>query len=259
MSIGVVLILVLLLHFFGWLDPVESAMRALLNPGSKVLYSWSMKIGDKTEEFKSVSELEESYAKIRSEYEQEKVDRLHYTLLEEENELLKEQLHFFASSTYEHIGAEVIGKNIEPLGSTLVLNRGSRDGIQPGQPVIVGKGILIGKIVRVEEKVAIVRLLNDSQSKIAATVMNRERSLGLVEGGYGISVRMTFVPQNETLTVGDKVITSGLEEGIPRGLFIGEIIVIEKEAYQPFQQAVITAATALDKISMVSILTQKDL
>jgi rod shape-determining protein MreC len=66
---------------------------------------------------------------------------------------------------------------------------------------------------------------------------------------------MNFIPRNETVLVGDKIVTSGLEKTFPRGLLIGEVAVAENEAYQPFQQAVLTAAADLSKLSIVSVLT----
>lgn len=114
---------------------------------------------------------------------------------------------------------------------------------------------MIGTIAKIEKNISLVRLINDNQSKIAATILNRDNSLGVVEGGYGLSIRMNFIPRNETVLIGDKIITSGLEQTIPKGLLIGEVAVAENEAYQPFQQAVLTSATDLSKLFIVSVLT----
>ena len=112
----------------------------------------------------------------------------------------------------------------------------------------------MGKITKVEKQLAVVRLISDNQIKVAATVLNNERSLGVVEGGYGLSVRMSFIPRNEVVQVGDQIITSGLELNIPRGLLIGSVAAVENEPYQPFQQAVLTPAADLAKLTLVSVL-----
>jgi len=49
-------------------------------------------------------------------------------------------------------------------------------------------------------------------------------------------------------------VTSGLEKGIPQGLLIGTVEAIEKEAYQPFQKAILNPLANLDKITLVSVL-----
>ena len=88
--------------------------------------------------------------------------------------------------------------------------------------------------------------------------MSRDRSIGIVEGGYEISIQMNFIPQNEELNVGDAIVTSGLEETIPRGLLIGRVEAVKKEAYEPFQQAVITPAAPLHALTVVTVLTRSD-
>ncbi len=244
-------------HFLGWLRPVENSLRSIIEPGSKLLYNISIKLKENNLPFRSADEFIAQYKKLDAEVEEYKQKATQFDRLREENYDLREQLKFFASSTADHLGAEVIGKNIEPLANTIVLSRGEKDGVKVGDPIIVNNGILVGKIFRVENDISIARLINDHQSKVASTVLNQNKSIGLVEGGYGISVRMNFIPQNEIIAPGDVVITSGLEEQIPRGLIIGTVQTVEKEAYEPFQKAVLTPGVDLDKIFMASILIHK--
>lgn len=253
-GITLVTLLTIVFHFLGWLRPLENGLRSLIQPGSKILYNLSIKMKQDNLPFGSAEEFLESYKKLQTEVDEYKQKAVQFDTLTEENAELREQLRFFTSSTFSHIGAEVIGKNIEPLANTIVLSRGEQDGVKAGDAVVVGNGIIVGKILRVENDISIARLINDHQSKIAATVLNHHRSIGLVEGGYGISVRMNFIPQNELIAPGDTVITSGLEKEIPRGLIIGVVQTVEKEAYEPFQEAVLTPGVELDKIFAVSIL-----
>ena len=152
------------------------------------------------------------------------------------------------------MAAEVVGKNTDSADKTIIINVGEEAGLKVDQPVVAGDGILVGKITKVEKQLAVVRLISDNQIKVAATVLNNERSLGVVEGGYGLSVRMSFIPRNEVVQVGDQIITSGLELNIPRGLLIGSVAAVENEPYQPFQQAVLTPAADLAKLTLVSVL-----
>lgn len=251
------IILIIVLHYVRALTGVERVLRTLINPSSQFLYGVSVTIGNTEERFATPEELIQAYQDAKQHVADLSVDAARTQTMVEENRALRETLQFFASSTVPmtSVGADVIGKNIEPLGSTIVLNKGSLSGIQKGNPVIVGKGIVVGRVMRVEDALSVVQLINDPQSKLAATTLNEDKSIGVVEGGFGISVRMNFIPQNETVHVGDMVMTSGLEQGVPRGLLIGTIEAVEKEAYQPFQRAIITPTTQLDKVSIVSIIT----
>lgn len=175
--------------------------------------------------------------------------------LEQENLELRDQLSFKKKNTTNLITAEIVAKSLDTADQVIILNRGASDGVKMDQPVIYGNGILIGKIIKTEDSISFARVLSDNQSKIAATILNNDHSLGVIEGGYGLSIKMSFIPRNENIITGDQVITSGLELGMPRGLIVGKVAAIENESYQPFQQAIITPAVDYEKINFVGILS----
>jgi rod shape-determining protein MreC len=182
------------------------------------------------------------------------IDRAGLNQLRQENSLLRAQLSFVKTNK-NYVVAEAMGKNPEPTTNVLIINRGSDRGIKVGQPVIAEEGILVGKIIKTEKDPSWVRLLNDNQSKIAAGVLNQDRAMGVLNGEHGLSLRLTMVPQNENLIIGDEVITSGLESDTPRGLLIGQIESIQKDPYEPFQSAAIKSLVDLNKLTSLTILT----
>ncbi len=257
-AFGVVILLTVFLHTLGVLGPIERFFRSLVNRASEQVYSWNVGSGEDRETFHSVEELQTAYQNLKKKYEESVVHEAEALLLRNENDDLRVMLGFVTSTAVRHVGAsvqvEAIGKNIEPLGSTIIINRGSEAGIKVGQAAIVGNGIFIGKVARVDVGSAVISLLTDGQSKVAATVTGRIESLGMVEGGYGIGVRMTWIPQQEEIAPGSIVVTSGLEPGIPRGLVIGTIDSVDKGQYQAFQEAVISPITRLDKVRLITII-----
>ncbi len=252
-SIFSLIVLFIILHYIGILQKPEYFLRRVLSPLSSRMYVGSIFI--KESEALMHTDPRAELAATKEVLLVCQTNTATLKLLQDENIELRNQLNFFSAHKFVHIGAEVIGKNIEPLGNTLIVNRGKKDGVQEGNAVIISQGVLIGKIAKVEEESSLVRLLNDNQSKVAATILNHEKSLGVIEGGYGISVRMAFIPQQEDIRVGDLIVTSGLEQGMPRGLLIGNVVVVEKEAYEPFQRAILSPAVSLSSISFVSIVT----
>ncbi len=242
LKIVILFFLLVTFHFFGWLNPVENKLRNFflwtIHPMNKQTF-----IGNQTNQplVDALAQTDLLNAKNKT--------------LEKENFDLRAQLNFKAKNKFELLGAEVAAKNIEAIDQVVILNRGAKDGVKLDQPVIYGDGILIGKIIKVEDTVSFARLLNDNQSKIAATVTNSDHSLGVVEGGYGLSIKMNFIPRNENVAIGDQIITSGIELSMPTGLVIGKVSAIENESYQPFQQAVITPAVEYQKVDIVSIIT----
>ena len=67
-------------------------------------------------------------------------------------------------------------------------------------------------------------------------LLNQDRSIGIIEGGFGLTIRMTFIPQQEIVEIGNIIVTSGLEKNVPRGLVIGEVASVEKEPFEPFSK-----------------------
>jgi rod shape-determining protein MreC len=253
-----VVCLTTLFHYLGWIQSIEIFLRGIISPVSREVYGWSVDLGGKVHQFQSVGELEEAYEVLYEDALENTVDEVELRLLREENKTLRELLDFSEKTAYTMVGADVIGKNIDPVGSTLIIGIGTNDAIEVGSPVVVGGGILIGKISRVTPETSIVRLLDDNQSKVAATILNQEKSIGVIEGGYGLSIRMNIIPQNEIITIGDTVITSGLEEGVPRGLVIGVVETFEKEPYQPFQSAVVAPPKDFGRVRHVSIIRSEE-
>lgn len=228
-------------HYLGWLNPIENKIRNIflkaINPINKQSF----------ESIKNNDTLNNALAQI------EVLDAKN-KILEKDNADLRLELNFKNKNKFNLLGAEVIAKNIQAIDQVVILNRGAKDGVKTDQPIIYGDGVLVGKIIKTEDNISFARLLNDNQSKVAATITNTDHSLGVVEGGYGLSIKMNFIPRNENVAIGDQIITSGIEKTIPSGLVIGKVAAIENESYQPFQQAVITPIVEYQKINLVNII-----
>lgn len=243
------------LHYIGWLGPIERLIGKVVNPLSAQVYEWSITNTDGSVSTKNPEQLYQAYQELFTKYQEHIVDKATLLAAQQENAELRSLLNFEQRTEYILVGAQVIGKDTDPLGSTILINRGENDGISIGDPVIVGDGILVGLIHSLDEDSATVLLIDDSQSKIAATILGETRSIGLVEGGFGLSVRMGFIPQNEEISVGDIITTSGLTQGIADGLVIGTVEAVEREAYQPFQSAIVDPAADLNALILVSVIT----
>ena len=70
---------------------------------------------------------------------------------------------------------------------------------------------------------------------------------------------LNFLEQEKTIEINEKIITSGLEEFIPKGLIIGEVTRIEKEEHGFFQTAYLRSLVSYNNIYFVSILKTNEL
>lgn len=248
------LLLIIVANHFNWFSGIKYFLRNIFTPIFTNANQIGVKVGDNYHFFTNKEEFFKSYNQCLITAQDKETSEAKNKILEEENVELKKQVNFVQHTTYKTITASVIGRNADSIEKTIIINAGQNQGVKVGLPVTVGDGILIGRITKVEDELSVVRLLSDNQSKILATLLNKERSLGVVEAGFGTSVRMGFIPRNEVVMIGDQIVTSGQEVGIPKGLLIGKVVSIENEAYQPFQQAVLEPTVNLEKLIDVTII-----
>jgi len=250
-----VLVLTIALYSFGILGTLERMVFFFTGGFSKQVYQLHVTIDDMREEFQSPDDLLLAYRELKQQYVQDRIDAATLEQLTRENDALKAQLKVIEELSLSAITAPVIGKSLNPGEQTLLIGIQKKEDVHIGDPVIADQGALIGVVVHVREKRATIRLLSDTLQKIGATLTNRDQSIGVVEGGFGKSLRMNVIPQHESVDVGDIVVTSGIEESIPYGLPIGIIEAIEKEPYQPFQSAVVSPLVEFERVQFVSIIS----
>lgn len=137
------------------------------------------------------------------------------------------------------IAARIIARGAL-ASSDVIIDRGSQDGIQKGNAVVIGDGFLLGTVADVRETQATVRLIEDPRSAVTATIFGETKTIGLVIGNEGAVLTLQYVPQDASIAVGDSVVTSGLGGGIPEGLLIGIIESVTTEESAPFVTATIS-------------------
>ncbi len=173
-----------------------------------------------------------------------------------ENKVLREQLRLAPRDKYDLETALVIGQDPRGLESWLIIDKGNRQGIKKGMPVIVAEGILVGKIEEVYINSSKVTLLTNPRSSI--NVVDLETGAkGVLVGEYSLGLAMNMVEQTEVLNVGDKIITSDLGGIFPRGLLVGSIQQSNSASDKLFQQAIIIPQVKYANLSVVSVIKQK--
>ncbi|HTM68192.1 MAG TPA: rod shape-determining protein MreC [Candidatus Binatia bacterium] len=156
-----------------------------------------------------------------------------------ENDALKLALHFQERASDAPILARVVSETDEDVFHGLVIDRGSDDGVRPGQAVVAGEGVIIGKVFEARRRSSSVLLLSDTKSRLAVAVQNASDTAGVLEGDRGLSMAIDLIPQNVDLSPGDIVVTSGIEPGIRRGLVVGTVEKVSKRTQDPFQTAAV--------------------
>lgn len=139
-----------------------------------------------------------------------------------ENDRLNEILGFINARDLDAVGARVIGRPVNSWEGTMIIDRGTSDGLEPGMPVLAPEGLL-GQTIDVTARSAKVRLITDQRSGVSAMIQS-SRAEGIVRGSIEGDLTLDYISRDTTVTIGDVVITAGMGGVYPRGLLIGEIV-----------------------------------
>lgn len=91
------------------------------------------------------------------------------------------------------IAAQVVGRDPSAWSKTVIVDKGTRDGVRHGLPVVIPEGI-VGVVVEASAGYAKVLLLIDPNSAVDALVQ-QTRARGIVKGGGGRLLRIRLCPQ----------------------------------------------------------------
>ena len=256
LSLLVVILLLIFLHYSAVLRPLERLLVGLISPIQSRVYS----VGRVINQFYRQADNDLSGtnpAQLLAQRDALLVENSQLKISLAEYQAEKEQRHFLAERGFEAITARVIGKNFQSDSQILIVNQGSQAGIAVGLPVIVGEGLVVAKVLAVDKNTSQILLLNDSQSILAAMIQDSEAVPGVVVGERGLSLKMELIPSDKIVQTDELAVTSGLEVDIPAGLVIGLVDRIEKDANSFFQTAFIKSPIDYENLLIVSILTHQ--
>ncbi|MCK4390560.1 MAG: rod shape-determining protein MreC [Desulfobacterales bacterium] len=133
--------------------------------------------------------------------------------------------------------AQVVGLDPSVWFRTIIINRGTHDGVSKGMPVIAPEGI-VGQVMAASYCHSKVLLMTDRSSAIDALVQ-RTRTRGIVAGKAEDSCRLKYVVRKGEISVGDTVVSSGLDGLFPKGLRIGSVKKISRSQSGIFQDVTV--------------------
>jgi rod shape-determining protein MreC len=150
--------------------------------------------------------------------------------------------------------ATVIGQDTSPAMRSIIIDKGTEDGIRVGMPVESSRG-LVGRIFRAAPHSAQVALITDNASAIPARLGN-SRATGVLSGsGLGGPLTMDWVDLKYNLEIGEVVLTSGLGGTFPEDIVVGRVIEVNRSEADLFQQAVVQPVTDFENLEIVFVIT----
>ncbi|MGF6169918.1 rod shape-determining protein MreC [Pseudomonas moraviensis] len=163
--------------------------------------------------------------------------------LTEQNVRLRELLNSSALVNEKVEVAELIGMDPNPFTHRIIINKGERDGVVLGQPVLDARG-LMGQVVELMPYTSRVLLLTDTTHSIPVQV-NRNGLRAIASGtGNPERLELRHVADTADIKEGDLLVSSGLGQRFPAGYPVATVKEVIHDSGQPFAivRAVPTAA-----------------
>lgn len=226
------------------------AVRSLLSYGVYPLQSLASLPVDV---FESVSGTVISYAELQKENQRLKelqlindARLLRFAALEKENIRLRVLLENSFQLGEQVLVAELLSVKLAPYEHTVLVNKGTRFGVHPKQPVLDANGI-IGQVVRALPNSSEVMLITDPDHAIPVEV-NRNGLRTIAFGtGQPNRLHLPFLANNADIVPGDLLVTSGLGGGFPPGYPVAVVDKFESRPDKSFANIYATPKAELEK------------
>lgn len=177
-----------------------------------------------------------------------------------ENEQLTALLQLQAGFDHETVAAPVIARESSEFRRAITIGKGRDDGIEVGDVVIAAGGALAGRVTAVGSDASSVVLLTDRTSTVIGQLVSTAAT-GQVIGQLGGVLVMGQIDSAEQIDLGVEVVTAGIELGAgvrspyPKGLLIGQVIDVRRDANSVVQTAYLQPAANLDRLEVVLVIT----
>jgi rod shape-determining protein MreC len=192
---------------------------------------------------------------LRQEIERMRLEQARMSQDADQARRLQALLAFKEQFISQTIAAQVIGGTGSELSRSVYIDKGSRDGIKRDMAVITKDGI-VGKVLYVYHSTSLVLLIDDQTSGVGA-ILDKTRLQGILRGTSSGEVVLEKVMSDETVPVGEQVLTSGGDGIFPKGLPVGTVTKVSSGS-DLFLSIRVRPAADLSRLEEVLVVTKVD-
>src|ERR1700690_3435993 len=158
---------------------------------------------------------------LKRQIEQMRLQQARITQDADQAHRLQAFLRFKEKFVSQTIAAQVIGGTGSELSRSVYIDKGNHDGLKPDMAVLTREGV-VGKVLQVHPSSSLVLLIDDQTSGVGA-ILEKSRLQGILRGTSSGTVVLEKVMSDETVPVGEQVLTSGGDGIFPKGLTVGTV------------------------------------
>lgn len=209
----------------GWIQSLVSAKKALIDENMQLKYQQTM--------------LEAELQKL--------------IVIQRENSQLKELLLTSSKADMRVMAAQILAVDTSKARQVVVLNKGKRDGVYVGQPVLDAKGVM-GQVIDVGPLTSTLLLISDSKSAVPVR-NNRTGERAILVGTNDIEeLSLINLPKTSSIHPGDVLVTSGLGRRYPEGYPVGRVEEVRSIPGDDFVKVTVSPVALLNRNRLVLLI-----
>ena len=227
------LVLMTMDHRYQHLDTVRSTLTLVIEPLRQVINLPFLMANNVSESLSSRSNLLQENDELRTQNLLLKAQLQKYSALESENMRLRELLESSLKVGDKVLIAELIRIDLDPFTRRIVINKGDRDGLYDGQPLLDADGI-IGQVIQVSTFSSTAMLITDPSHAIPVQLNSTgQRAIAVGNGRHG-ELELLHLANDTKLETGELLVSSGLGGRFPAGYPVARVTSVEHKPGEPY-------------------------
>ncbi|HXZ54815.1 MAG TPA: rod shape-determining protein MreC [Burkholderiales bacterium] len=152
--------------------------------------------------------------------------------------------------------AEILYQGRDPFSRKVVIDKGSSQGIEPGQAVVDDTGV-VGQVTRVHPWLAEVTLVTDKEQRTPVEIVRNGLRAVVYGGGDKGTLDLSYTATNADVQADDVLVTSGIDGTYPPGLPVAKVTKIERDAAYSFAKITCVPAAGPEQNRQVLVLARE--
>ena len=238
----------------GPLSSVRSGAREAVSPVADATDAVFAPVGDWVDGVTSASSIKSENARLRRELDQVRGQSDRARAATQENKELKRLLNLPFAQDADAIAAPVVDAAPGNFEFTVQIGKGSNDGVGVDMAVVTGAG-LVGRVTDVARDRSTVLLIKDPRSGVGVRI-EKSQTTGILKGRADSgTLRVEFVDPNASVTEGELVYTSGLQNSpFPAAIPIAEVSKVTKARGDLQQDILVKPLVDFSRLDYVKVL-----
>src|SRR5690349_4923035 len=233
-----------------WLRDVRYVLQAAAYPIQLAVSSPSAAWRWMSESVQTRDALRIENEQLRTRQRQLEIRTQRYDALARENAELRGLRDALPPVADKWLIAEVVNVQPNSLRQSVLLNRGTRNGVFKSQAVLDDYG-LIGQTTHVGPWSAEVILITDPEHEVPVQI--ERTGMRTIAAGTGTGLALPYLPANADVKSGDLLITSGLGGVFPQGYPVARVTGVQRDAVQPLAQVRAQPLARMDRVREVML------